>query len=76
MIASFFDFVKRDLGLVSPPKMEHQMLENIGLGTGDVQFVDEAVPDRSHRYRIQDLAHPVQIATALAEVVRKIRDLL
>jgi hypothetical protein len=65
-----------DLGLVSPPKMEQQMLENIALGAGEVQFVDEAAPDRSHGYRTQDLAHPVQIATALAEVVRKIRDLL
>src|SRR5207253_5647630 len=42
-----------DLGLVSPPKMQEQTLENIGLDRGEVGFVDEGAPSRSHRYRIE-----------------------
>jgi hypothetical protein len=65
-----------DLGLVSPPKMQQQTLENIAFGAGEVRFVDDAAPALSHGYRLDELARPAQIAAALGEVVHKIRDLL
>jgi hypothetical protein len=65
-----------DLGLVSPPKMQEKTLENIGLDHGEVGFVDEGVPGRSHSYRIGDLGRPTQIAEAIREAVRQIRTLL
>lgn len=65
-----------DLGLVSPPKMQQQTLENIALDAGEVRFVDEAAPSRSHGYRLDDLGPSAHIGTALGEVVSKLRDLL
>jgi hypothetical protein len=65
-----------DLGLVSPPKMQEQTLENMDLGGGEVRFVDEAAPSRSHWYRLDDLGRPAHIASAVGEVVRQIRALL
>jgi hypothetical protein len=65
-----------DLGLVSPPKMQEQTLENIGVDRGEVRFVDEGALRHSHWYRIEDLERPTRIAEAIGEIVRQIRALL
>jgi hypothetical protein len=65
-----------DLGLVSPPKMQEQSLENIALAAGEVRFVDEAAPGGSHSYRLDDLEKSTHIAATLEDIVRQIRALL